>query len=228
MSGFILGKKTKQSQMFDDSGARIPVTSIETSSCYLVDVKTSKNDTQDIVSIKLGFGKVKSSNKPKRGQIEKAGIKSPLRFLREFSTSKYNIDAKFIEEEGKRGFKLGDNKIFVGNEVSPTFLFKKSDLVSVSGTSKGKGFQGVVRRHAFAGGPKTHGQSNRHRAPGSMGQTTTPGRVYRGKRMAGRVGGERVTVQNLPIVNVSENSILVKGLIPGNRGEVVEVVSRIV
>ncbi len=223
MSGFILGKKQNQSQLFDDAGIRIPVTSIETQSCYIIDIKPSPKDNTKVLAVKLGIQKAKSINKPSRGQIEKAGVKTPLRFLREIRVDKLNIDLKYIQEEGKTGFQIGESKIFLGSELKPTLFFKKGEIVDVSGTSKGKGFQGVVKRHGFAGGPKTHGQSDRHRAPGSMGQTTTPGRVYRGKRMAGRMGNDRVTVQGLSVVSVSDSAIVVKGLVPGNIGALVEV-----
>ncbi len=126
---------------------------------------------------------------------------------------------------GKKGIIFGETKIFIGDSIKPTVVFKKGDLVKVSGTSKGKGFQGVVKRHHFAGGPKTHGQSDRERAPGSIGSTTTPGRVYKGKRMAGRMGGERVTVRNLEIVEVKDDGIVVKGLVPGAKKGLLEIVS---
>ncbi|MBI2431079.1 MAG: 50S ribosomal protein L3 [Candidatus Levybacteria bacterium] len=108
-----------------------------------------------------------------------------------------------------------------GEMINATDVFKIGDIVDVSGVSKGKGFAGVVKRHHFKGGPRTHGQSDRERAPGSIGQTTTPGRVYKGKRMAGRMGGKSATVRNLEVVEVTENSVLVKGLIPGNKDSVV-------
>ena len=116
-------------------------------------------------------------------------------------------------------------KISAGHELKPELFFKKGDLVNVTGVSKGKGFQGVVKRHHFKGGSRTHGQSDRERAPGSIGQTTTPGRVYKGKRMAGRMGGDRIKVKNLMIVEVKADGILVKGLVPGARGGLLEILS---
>lgn len=223
MAGFILGEKSEQSQLFDDAGKRIPVTLLKTSPCYLIDITTPKNGDPGHYSVKLGFGNAKHINKPTRGHLEKAGIKTPLRFLKEVRFDTAIEEIKAIEEEGKRGIQIGENKIFIGEEVKPSVVFKKGEMVDVAGTSKGKGFQGVVKRHGFAGGPKTHGQSDRERAPGSMGQTTTPGRVYKGKRMAGRMGGKRITVQRLPVISVDEQTITVKGLIPGFKTGLIEI-----
>ncbi len=221
MAGFILGEKSEQKQMFTEKGKRIPVTFLKTSPCYLLDINMAKDSTR--CSVKLGFGIAKSINKPTRGQLEKAGVKTPLRFLKEIRIDSIKDSVSSIEEGGKKGIQIGEAKIFIGDEVKPAFVFKTGDNVDVAGVSKGKGFQGVVKRHGFKGGPKTHGQSDRQRAPGSMGQTTTPGRVYKGKRMGGRMGGERVTVQNLPVVGVDESGITVKGLVPGHKNGLIEI-----
>src|SRR3989344_4443670 len=133
------------------------------------------------------------------GSDKKAKIKNSPIFLREI-----RIDEKVSLPE-------------MGSLLKATEMFKPGDIVDVTGISKGKGYAGVVKRHHFKGGPKTHGQSDRQRAPGSIGSTTTPGRVYRGKRMAGRMGHERVTVKNLQVVGVNDDYILVKGLVPGGR-----------
>jgi len=223
MAGFILGEKSKQTSMFSQEGARIPVTIISTSPCYLVDFLPDQTNTGWAMSVKLGFGNAKHINKPTRGQLQKAGIKTPLRFLREFRMDKLGIEASIIEEKGKRGIQIGEKKMFVGEEVKPADIFTVGEMVSVSGTSKGKGFQGVVKRHGFAGGPKTHGQSDRHRAPGSIGMTTTPGRVFKGKKMAGRMGSDRTTIQGLAVMAADETSLTVKGLIPGSIRGLVEV-----
>ncbi|MDO8497229.1 MAG: 50S ribosomal protein L3, partial [bacterium] len=167
-------------------------------------------------------------NKPSMGQLEKAGVKTPLHFLREIRLERMKDMVKSVEENGKKGIALGETKIFIGDTIQPNLVFKKGDFIDAAGISKGKGFQGVVKRHGFAGGPKTHGQSDRHRAPGSMGQTTTPGRVYRGKRMAGRMGTERVTIQNLEVIEVREDGIKVKGLIPGHKESLIEVRTSII
>ena len=205
MSGFILGEKSEQSQTFDDNKDMIPTTFIKTSPCYLIEIKELSK--HGYFSVMLGFGKTKNIKKPNMGKIAKAGLKTPLRFLREF-----RWDAKTLE-----------HKIKVGDEIKPTLFFKKGDIVDISGTSKGKGFQGVVKRHGFAGGPRTHGQSDRERAPGSIGQTTTPGRVFKGKRMAGRMGGKRATVKRLQIVEVKDDGLIVKGLVPGAKGGLLEI-----
>ncbi|OGK12892.1 50S ribosomal protein L3 [Candidatus Roizmanbacteria bacterium RIFCSPHIGHO2_02_FULL_37_15] len=205
MNGFILGEKSEQSQTFDDQGKRIPTTFIKTSPCYLIEIK--EPEKHDYFSVMLGFGQVKNIKKPILGQLAKAGIKTPLRFIREFRLETKNLE----------------HKIKVGDEIKPTLFFKKGDLIDISGISKGKGFQGVVKRHGFAGGPRTHGQSDRERAPGSIGQTTTPGRVFKGKRMAGRMGGKRATVKKLQIVDVKDDGLVVKGLVPGAIGGLLEV-----
>jgi len=205
MAGFILGEKSEQSQTFGESGIRIPTTFIKTTPCYFVNLKESSKPGQ--FKVLVGFGQTKNIKKPNEGKLKKAGIKTPLRFLREFT----------LEEKG-------DLKIEAGQELKPDLFFKKGDLVNVSGISKGKGFQGAVKRHHFKGGSKTHGQSDRQRAPGSIGQTTTPGRVYKGKRMAGRMGGDRITVKKLIVVEVKTDGILIKGLVPGARGGLLEII----
>jgi large subunit ribosomal protein L3 len=224
MAGFILGTKHNQSQMFDPAGNLIPVTKIETSPCYLVNIQN--NDSKGFATIQIGFGTTKRVAKPVAGHLAKAGIKTPLRFLKEAKISNENKEITVIEEEGKKGLLIGEQKIFIGEEVKPTFIFKEGDIIHVSGTSKGQGFQGVVKRHNFRGGPRTHGQSDRLRSPGSIGTGTTPGRVYKGKRMAGRTGGERVTVQNLIVMQADEQSVTIKGLIPGKKGGLIEIRSK--
>ncbi len=223
MAGFILGKKSLQSQTFNDNGIRIPTTLINTSPCYLINIKEPKEN--GYFSVKIGFGQTKNIKKPVLGELTKAGIKTPLRFLKEFRLERMAEEVKVIVEGKKRGIQIGEAKIFIGDEMKPIVLFKKGELVDVSGTSKGKGFQGVVKRHHFAGGPHTHGQSDRERAPGAIGQTTTPGRVYKGKRMAGRMGGIRVTIKKLEIINIKDDSLIVKGLVPGERLGLLEVIS---
>jgi len=229
MTGFILGEKSDQSQTFDNKGERIPTTFIKTANCYLLDIITPQK--RGYFAVKLGFGQGKNSKKPVQGELTKAGIKTPLRFFREirldFPVSRKEIlkdKVQFVEEAGKKGLSIKDVKIFQGEPLKPEVLFKKGDKISVSGISKGKGFQGVVKRHHFKGGPRTHGQSHSERAPGSVGMTTTPGRLFKGKRMAGRMGRERVTVTGLEVVEVKEDGITVKGLVPGYKGSLLEVV----
>lgn len=216
MPGFILGAKLEQSQTFDEKSERIPTTFIKTSPCFLIDIKEPSK--HGYFSIMLGFGQTKNIKKPNMGKIARAGLKTPLRFLREFRlTDKVKHEDKSII--------IGNHKINIGDEIKPSLFFKLGEHVNISGTSKGKGFQGVVKRHGFAGGPRTHGQSDRERAPGSIGQTTTPGRVFKGKRMAGRMGGNRITIKNLRIVEVRDDGLVVKGLVPGAKGGLLEVSS---
>lgn len=223
MAGFILGEKLKQSQMINDKGERIPVTFIKTSPCYLVDIKWPKK--HGYLAVKLGFGTVKNIKKPVQGELAKAGIKTPLRFLREIRLENFPNTVKVVEEEKKPILVIDNKKFSIGQELNSSILFCKGDLVNVSGISKGKGFQGVVKRHHFAGGPRTHGQSDRERAPGSIGQTTTPGRVYKGKRMAGRMGRQRVTIKNLKVVAVKEDGLTIAGLVAGAKGGLLEIKS---
>ncbi len=213
MAGFILGQKLEQSQIFNENGLRFPVTFIKTSPCYLIDIKTAKKD--GYFAVKLGFGNAKNIKKPVREELTKAGINTPLRFLKEIRLENFLKDIQVAEENGKPVLIFKDRKFFIGDNILPKFFFKKGDLVKVTGVSKGKGFQGVVGRYHFSGGPRTHGQSDRERAPGSIGQTTTPGRVYKGKRMAGRTGGRKVTIADLEIIEIKEEGLLVKGLVPG-------------
>ncbi len=221
MPAFILGEKREQSQVYTESGNRIPTTFIRTSSCHVVNIKSKP--TYNHFAIQMGFGAVKNIKKSKQGILKKAGITAPLRFLKEFRLETFGDGVKYIEEENKKGVQIKDVKLFVGSAIDPTILFKKGDKVTVSGTTKGKGFQGVVRRHSFKGGPKTHGQSDRERAPGSIGQTTTPGRIFKGKRMAGRMGNIRVTIKNVEVVDVTNEGITVKGAVPGAKAGLLEI-----
>ncbi len=222
MKGFVLGTKGDQSQRFDERGARDAVTSIVTTPCFVVSITAPETGPK---LMKVAFGTTKNVAKPVAGEQKKAGIKAPLRHTRAVRIEK--MRGWEIVMEGKNTFLVKDElKIGAGFEIKPELFFAVGDMVDVAGTSRGKGFQGVVKRHNFRGGPKTHGQSDRHRAPGSIGQTTTPGRVYKGKRMAGRMGGERVTVKGLRVVEVNEQGIVIAGLIPGRRSGVVEVTNR--
>ncbi len=223
MKGFILGKKITQIQGFTEGEKRIPITVIDSNECYLVDVKIPS--ISGYFAVKLGIGWKKTIKKPVQGELEKAGIKTPLAFLKEIRLEDYQDKIKVIEENNKKGIIVNEKKIFIGEKVDPSIFFQKGEKVDVSGISKGKGFQGVVGRHNFAGGPRTHGQSDRERAPGSIGQTTTPGRVYKGKRMAGHAGMRRVTIRNLSIFKIEGNKIYLKGLVPGKTGQWLEIKS---
>ncbi len=190
----ILGTKLGQSQQFTQEGQRIPVTLIQAGPCWV----TAIADRGNYRSVQIGFGMTKHITKAVAGHIKKAGLEQKPRFLREIRVS-------------------DGNDIQVGQKVTAGEIFAPGDVIRIMGISKGKGFAGGVKRHGFAGGPATHGQSDRERAPGSIGQTTTPGRVYRGKRMAGRMGGERVTVIGLKVVHVDpeKNILTIKGVVPG-------------
>jgi large subunit ribosomal protein L3 len=196
----ILGKKVGMTQVFDERGEVVPVTVIEAGPCFVTQKKTVKKD--GYTAIQLGFEEVKPKRltQPQRGHLRKNNL-PPLRYLREIRMSEGEI------EEYEEGQKIG-----IG-------IFEAGEMVDVVGTSKGRGFAGVVKRYGFRGGPKTRGQSDRHRAPGSIGQTSTPGRVYKGKRMAGRMGNQRVSAQSLQVVLVDpqRNLLAVKGSVPGAR-----------
>jgi large subunit ribosomal protein L3 len=181
-------------QIFDEGGRVVPVTVLRVGPCVVTDLKTQERDGYEAVQI--GFEESKRLNRPEAGQRRKAGTSS--RYLRE------------MKAEDISGYEIG--------QVIDCSMFPVGTKVDVTGTSKGKGFQGVIKRHGFAGGPKTHGQSDRHRAPGSIGSSTTPGRVFKNLKMAGRMGAERTTVQGLEVVRVDpeNNVIAVRGSVPGN------------
>ena len=188
----ILGKKIGMSQYFREDGRVVPVTVIQAGPCTVTQVKTAEKDGYQ--AVQLGFQDVRRLNKPLRGHLKQNGL---FRYLRE-------VPASSLE-----GVEVGQ-KMDVG-------ICQEWGSVDVTGVSKGRGFQGTVKRHGFAGGPRTHGQSDRHRAPGSIGGGTDPGRVLKGKRMAGHMGSDRVTVLNLEVVQADpeKNILLVKGAVPG-------------
>ncbi len=200
----ILGKKIGMTTVFQDDGNAVPCTVIEAGPCYVTQIRTKEKDGYE--AIQLGFEEKKDKNttKPLIGKFKK--IKTPtLRYLKEV-----------------RDFPAGELK--EGDTVT-VGLFNEGDTVKVTGISKGKGFQGVVRRHGFGGGQRTHGQSDRQRAPGSIGGSSYPSRVFKGQRMAGRMGNDTVTVRNLKIVKIfsDSNLILIKGAIPGAKTGLVEI-----
>ena len=200
----ILGQKGKMSQSFVEA-RRVPVTSVVAGPCVVTQLKTPEKDGYWAVQIGFGEKKIKNVTKPLQGHLKGAiKDKKAPRFLKEVRLSE-------------------DSGLKVGDQVLLTDVFKVGDFVAVVGTSKGKGFQGVVKRWGFHGGPRTHGQSDRERAPGSIGQTTTPGRVFKGKHMAGRMGGDRVTVKNLQVISVDpeKGEIEISGAIPGTTGGLV-------
>ncbi len=198
MSG-IIGKKVGMTSIFDENGKNIPVTVILAGPNYVTQVRTKEVDGYD--AVQLGFDDKKEKNTPKalRGHFEKAGV-TPKRKVVEFQD---------FEQEVK-----------LGDKITVADIFEEGEYVDVSGISKGKGFQGVVKRHGFRGvGQATHGQHNRLRAPGSIGASSDPSRVFKGMRMAGRMGNEKVTVQNLQVMKIipEENLLIVKGSVPGHK-----------
>ena len=190
----IIGKKIGMSQIFQEDGKVEAVTAVEAGPCCVVQVKTE--DREGYNAVQLGFGEAKRVSSPQRGHLKELG---KYRYLREFR----------VDDTGE---------LSVGDKIDVS-MFEAGDLVDVTGMSKSKGFAGVVKRHHFAGGPKTHGQSDRHRAPGSIGATTTPGRVFKGTRMAGRMGADQVTARNLEVFQADpeRNLLLVKGAVPGSK-----------
>ncbi|MFN2153278.1 MAG: 50S ribosomal protein L3 [Anaerolineales bacterium] len=194
----LLGKKIGMTQIFDENGAAIPVTIIEAGPCYVTQIREVETDGYS--AVQLGFEEAK----PKRltggqlGHLKRNDI-APLRYLREFRTK--------------------DADLSTGDQLTVS-VFETGDHVDITGTSKGRGFAGVVKRHGFAGGPKTHGQSDRQRATGSIGATSGTARVFKGKRMPGHMGNQRVTSQNLKIVliDTERNLIGVRGAVPGPKG----------
>jgi large subunit ribosomal protein L3 len=198
----LLGKKLGMTQVFDPTGRALAVTVIETGPCVVTQLRDQETDGYN--GVQLGFGTAKRLNKPDAGHLKASGANS--RYIREIRTD-------------------GNGDLTVGQTVTADAVFKAGDTVDVTGQSKGKGFQGVVRRHHFNGGPKTHGQSDRWRAGGSIGAGTTPGRVFKGLKMAGHMGDERVTVQNLRVVEVDteRNLVLIAGAVPGANGGLVTI-----
>ena len=198
----LIGKKVGMTQIFDEKGKVIPVTVIEAGPCVVAQVKTVETDGYN--AIQLGFGDVKESkvNKPEKGHFAKANI-APKKHLREFRV------------ESVEG-------VTVGTEWTVT-EFAEGDKLDIQGTSKGKGFQGVIKRHGQHRGPMGHGYMY-HRRPGSMGPTSTPGRVFKGKKLPGHMGKVTVTIQNLDVIKVDadKNVVLVKGSVPGPKGAILK------
>ena len=194
----ILGTKLGMTQIFDESGLAIPVTVIKAGPCTVTQIKTIETDGYS--AIQMGYNETKSKllTKSRLGHLQKAGI-GPLKYLREYKTNSTVVPS-------------------LGSTLSVD-LFGLGDKVSIAGKTIGKGFSGTVKRHNFTRGPMTHGSKN-HREPGSIGMGTTPGRVYPGKKMAGRLGNKQTTVKNLQIVliNIEHNLLVIKGAVPGKLG----------
>lgn len=207
MKKALIGKKVGMTQIFDEEGKVVPVTVIEATPCTVTQIKTVEQDGYQ--AVQLGFGDVKERklNKPRLGHLSKNKL-APKKYLREF---------RLDSVEGMN----------VGDELKAD-VFSVGDRVDIQGTSKGKGFQGVIKRHGQSRGPMGHG-SMYHRRPGSMGPTSTPGRVFPGKKLPGHMGSVTVTIQNLEVVKVDldKNVILVKGSVPGAKGSILKIKSSV-
>lgn len=199
----MIGRKLGMTQVFDDNGNAVPCTVIEAGPCYVTQVRTEEKD--GYTAVQLGFGETKPTRltKGQLGHLKRNDL-AALRYLREFRVRE------------------GDPDVAEGQEIKVD-VFAQGERVDVIGTSKGRGFAGTIKRHGFHRQPKTHGQSDRERAPGSVGMTTTPGRTFPGQRMAGRMGNDRVTSQNLQVVVVDpeRNLLAVRGSVPGAKGSIV-------
>lgn len=207
MTAAILGKKVGMTSLFTDAGVHIPCTVVEAGPCPVVQLRTMEKDGYTAVQVGFGEKRLKNVNKPEKGHFDKSGVK-PTEFLKEF-----------------RGLR---NELKIGEELTVE-QFKKGDKVRVTGTSIGRGFQGVVKRHHFGGvGLVTHGQSDRQRHPGSIGSSSYPSRVFKGLRMAGRMGGTKTSIRNLEIVEIipEHNVILIKGSVPGPKNSLLEIVKQ--
>lgn len=201
----IIGKKIGMTSVFTEDGSNLACTLIEAGPCYITAIKTVEKDGYSAVQLGFQERKEKGILKPVLGKLKKNKI-PPVRYIGEVRDFDNTADLK------------------VG-EILTADLFSNGDNVKVTGITKGKGFQGVVKRHNFGGGSKTHGQSDRQRAPGSIGASSYPSRVFKGQRMAGRDGGDRVTVRNLKVVKVipESNLILIKGAVPGANSGIVQI-----
>lgn len=199
LQGF-LGTKIGMTQIFREDGRVVPVTVIQAGPCVVTQVKTKETDGYE--AVQLGFGDVKRRNKPESGHLKNSRLS---RYLREVATD-------------------GDSEFEVGQTIGVD-IFEAGEKVDVIGTSKGRGFAGVMKRWNFGGGPRTHGQSDRARAPGSIGGGTTPGKVYKGLKMGGHMGNRRITVKGLEIIEIDteRNLLLVKGGIPGATNSLVQI-----
>jgi len=214
MQPVLIVQKGKTTQKYDAKSRRIPVTLLSTSHLAIADIKTKEKDGYD--ALKFTSGVAKRIDKPTLGTLKKSGITKIPRLVREVRMKNTFQDRlEVVTLDNKPSLKIGENQLPVGSDVNALHFFRVGDIVDVTGVSKGKGFQGGVKRHGFHGGPKTHGQSDRWRAPGSVGATTTPGRTFKGQRMAGRMGGVNITMQGLEVIDVHENGLEVKGLVPG-------------
>lgn len=201
----LLGHKIGMTQVFNTEGLMVPVTIIQAGPCVVTQVKTEKTDGYN--AVQLGYDDIKEKNtvKPRKGVFDKAGV-APKRYL---------VELDFSDTD----------EVKIGDEIKAD-IFAEGSIVRVSGISKGKGFQGTIKRHNFAMANKTHGQSDRLRAPGSIGQSASPSRVMKGMKMSGRMGGDRVTLKSVQVIKVDaeNNLIFLKGALPGAKNTLLEIV----
>ncbi len=207
---FILGTKQKMTQIFNEEGQVFPVTAIKVSAATVTQVKSKEKDGYAAVQFGYGERKIKNLSKPVRGHLAKVKEGTSFAHIKEIRLDK----AKDAKKNMKSDWTIGDI-------IEPS-VFAAGDKVEVSSISKGRGFQGVVKRHGFKGGPRTHGQKHSEREPGSIG-TAGFQRVFKNKRMAGRMGGDRVTFKNLKIIRVDSDQIFIEGAVPGRTGTLVEI-----
>lgn len=202
----MIGRKLGQTEFFTELGKRLVVTRINAGPCFVTQLKMVNKDGYD--AIQIGFEAYRKNKNPKSkaGIAKKAGLTETPRFLMEIKSS--------------------DNELKLGKKIMVDQVFEVGDTVKITGTTKGKGFQGVVKRWGFKGGPRTHGEKDEERSPGSIGQGTTPGRVYKGKKMAGRMGGVNKTVGRLKVisVNAEKNELVVSGTVPGPKKGVLKII----
>ena len=198
----LLGKKLGMTQLFKENGEHVPVTVIEAGPCHVMQIKTQKIDGYNAVQLGFDDRKRKRATKPESGHARKAKVE-PKHFVRE------------VDIEGDENIELG--------QTITVEIFDQFDSVDIIGTTKGKGFQGCIKRHGFSGGPASHGASKVHRSPGSIGQSAAPSRTFKGVRMPGHMGHVRCTVQNLKVIEIdlNKNLLMVKGAVPGPNGSYV-------
>ena len=197
----IFGTKIGSTQTWTPAGVRVPVTRLKVAPMRVTQVKTEDTDNYQAIQVGFGAKKLNRITQPLQGHLKKSGADQPIapRFLAEIRAT-------------------DSSEVKIGDTIQVADILKEGDSIKVSGTSRGKGFAGTVKRWGFHGGPRTHGQSDRDRAPGSIGQGTTPGRIFKGKKMAGRMGGDQVTIRNLKVIKIDPDNqeIWVSGLIPGS------------
>jgi len=221
MPSYIIATKKHQSQTFSIDGMRVPTTHLNVEDNFVLCIKNKVSDGYSAVQI--GMKSSKSLSKPVAGLAKKAGVDGNIGKIFEFRVDHYSTQPNFTQIEGKDSLEIEGKRYTVGEKLNLLDLLSEGDVVDVTAISRAKGFQGVMKRHGFAGGPRTHGQSDRERAPGSMGSGTTPGRIYKGKKLAGRMGGEQRTVKNLIVLRVEDKTIVLKGLIPGGKNRIVRI-----